>query len=305
MNQRTLEQPIGCEGIGLHSGAPVRLLLRPAAADTGVVFVRTDLERPVVIPARTEFVVDTSLATTIGKEGVRVGTVEHLMSALAGLGIDNVRIELDGPEVPIMDGSAAPFARMIEEAGIREQEESRTYLVVKKTVTVRDGDKEATLSPGRGFSVDCSIDFRHPLISGQRLSSSIAPADFARDIAGARTFGFLKDVERLKQAGLACGGSLENAIVVDEFSILNPEGLRFPDEFVRHKLLDAVGDMALAGHAVVGHLKVSKSGHAMHHALLRQLSQDASAYELVRARSHNAERMGRGVEASLLEQMVA
>ncbi len=306
-NQRTLERPASCDGVGLHSGATAHLTLRPAPPDSGIVFVRTDLERPVAIPARTEFVVDTSMATTLGKDGARVSTVEHLLAALVGLGIDNARIEVDGPEVPIMDGSAAPFVALVEEAGIREQDEAKTLLVVKKAVTVREGEKEATLLPGRGFSIECTIDFRHPLIAEQKLVVGIAPPEFSRDLARARTFGFLKDVERLKQAGLGRGGSLENAIVVDEFSILNPEGLRFPDEFVRHKILDAVGDLALAGHSVVGHLKVSRSGHALHHALLRQLLADTSAFEVVRARSRELERLAaRGAEsASLLEPLVA
>jgi UDP-3-O-[3-hydroxymyristoyl] N-acetylglucosamine deacetylase len=253
-----------------------------------------------------EWVVDTSLATALGRDGIRIGTVEHLLSALAGLEIDNARIEVDGPEIPIMDGSAAPFVQLLQEAGIRDQEEPKALLVVKKPLTVRDGDKEATLLPGKGLSVECTIDFRHPLISGQSLSLAISTVEFAREIACARTFGFLKDVERLKQAGLARGGSLDNAIVVDEFSILNQEGLRFPDEFVRHKILDAIGDLALAGHPVVGHLRVCKSGHALHHALLQQLFADASAFEVVRARSRELERLtGRSAEASLLEPLVA
>ncbi|MFN0062436.1 MAG: UDP-3-O-acyl-N-acetylglucosamine deacetylase [Myxococcaceae bacterium] len=290
-DQRTLERPVACEGVGLHSGAKVRLLLRPAAANSGLTFVRTDLERPVSIPALSAYVVDTALATSLARDGVRVGTVEHLLAALYGCGVDNARIELDGPEVPIMDGSAAPFAEMIFEAGLRTLEEPKRLLVVRRPVTVRDGDKEATLSPGRGLRIDCTIDFQHPLISDQALGIDVSDQVFAKDIARARTFGFLRDVERLKAAGLARGGSLDNAIVVDEFSILNPDGLRFPDEFVRHKALDALGDLALSGYPLVGHVRLRKSGHGLHHQLVQKLLADPTAYEVVAARPKEIERL--------------
>lgn len=283
--QRTLQGPVSCEGVGLHSGETVRLHLRPAPVDHGIVFVRTDLPRPVSIPALSAYVVDTALATTLGRDGVKVGTVEHLLAALAGMGIDNVRVELDGPEVPIMDGSAAPFAEMVIEAGIREQGEAKTFLVIRKTVNVTEQGKEASLAPARSFRVDCEIDFQHPLIHDQSVGVEVNDRGFAKELCRARTFGFLRDVERLKRAGLARGGSLENAIVVDEYSILNPEGLRFPDEFVRHKALDAVGDLSLLGKPVIGHLKVVKSGHALNHKLVQKLLADETAYELVRARS--------------------
>lgn len=282
--QRTLQAPVSCEGIGLHSGQKVRLHLRPAPVDHGIVFVRTDLPRPVSIPALSQYVVDTSLATTLGKDGVRVGTVEHLLAALAGMGIDNVRIELDGPEVPIMDGSAAPFAEKVIEAGIREQDAAKTFLVIRKAVAVNENGKEAALTPARSFKIDCEIDFQHPLIHDQAVNVEVNDRGFAKELCRARTFGFLRDVERLKSAGLARGGSLENAIVVDEYSILNPEGLRFPDEFVRHKALDAVGDLSLLGKPVIGHLKVVKSGHALNHKLVQKVLSDETAFELVRAR---------------------
>ncbi len=285
-NQRTLSEPVRFRGIGLHSGAQVNLSLLPAPVNHGIVFVRTDTPRPVAIPALAEHVVDTSLATTLGKDGVRVGTVEHLMSALAGMGVDNARVELDGPEVPIMDGSAAPFAALISEAGVREQEEPRRLLVIRKPITVMDGDKEASLSPASRFRVSCSIDFKHPLITEQSFEMEFSDRCFAREISRARTFGFLRDVEMLKKMGLARGGTLENAIVVDEFSILNPEGLRFPDEFVRHKILDAIGDVSLFGRPVVGHLKVFKTGHALNHKLVQKVLADPSSYELVSARKH-------------------
>ncbi|MHB8878812.1 MAG: UDP-3-O-acyl-N-acetylglucosamine deacetylase [Myxococcaceae bacterium] len=290
-NQRTLQGPVTCQGVGLHSGAKVTMTLRPAAAHHGVVFVRTDLQRPVSVPALSANVVDTSLATTLGKGAAKVGTVEHLLAALSGLGIDNVRVELDGPEVPIMDGSAAPFAYLIKSVGVRVLDEAKSFLVIKKAVTVRDGDKEATLAPSSRFKVDCTIDFKHPLISDQSFEMEFSDRTFSREISRARTFGFLRDVEMLKKIGLAKGGSLDNAIVVDEFSILNPDGLRFPDEFVRHKVLDAMGDVSLFGHPVIGHLKVMKSGHALNHKLVQKVLSDASCYVVVQAHKRDVERL--------------
>jgi UDP-3-O-[3-hydroxymyristoyl] N-acetylglucosamine deacetylase len=291
-NQRTLNAPVSCQGVGLHSGAAVTLTLRPAPADHGVVFVRTDLARPVSIPATAEHVVDTALATTLGKDGIRISTVEHLLGALVGLGLDNVRVELDGAEVPIMDGSAHPFAFLVQSVGVRVQDAPKSFVVVKKSVQVRDGDKEASLSPCDRFRIDVAIDFRHPLVSRQRLEMDFSGRAFVREVSRARTFGFLRDVERLKAAGLALGGSLDNAIVVDDFSILNPDGLRYPDEFVRHKALDAMGDLALFGHPVIGHLKAVKSGHALHLRLVRQVLADPSSYAVVRARKRELERFG-------------
>lgn len=289
-NQRTIQQPIHCQGVGLHSGVPVNVTLLPAPANTGVAFVRTDLSRPVVIPALSENVVDTALATSLGKDGVKVGTVEHLLAALAGLGIDNVRIEIDGPEVPIMDGSAAPFTYLIRNAGFRVQDEPKSFVVIKKPVTVVDGDKEASLSPSNRFRIDCTIDFKHPLISDQNFEMDFSDRNFHREISRARTFGFLRDVEMLKKMGLARGGSLDNAIVVDEFSILNPDGLRFPDEFVRHKALDALGDVSLFGRPVIGHLRVFKSGHALNHKLVQKVLSDAANYVIVKAGRREVER---------------
>jgi UDP-3-O-[3-hydroxymyristoyl] N-acetylglucosamine deacetylase len=252
LNQRTLRGPAACTGVGLHTGAKVTLRLLPARPDSGVVFVRTDLTDKPAIVARAEHVVDTALATTLGCGDVRVHTVEHLMAALAGLGIDNARVELDGPEVPIMDGSATAFIAAILEAGIRVQEQPKSFLVIRRPIVVEDGEKRAALVPGRGFKVDCTIDFSHPLIHDQAVSISFSDRAFLREVAPARTFGFLRDVDKLKAHGLAKGGSLDNAIVVDDFSILNPEGLRFPDEFVRHKVLDALGDISLLGMPVLG-----------------------------------------------------
>lgn len=290
-HQRTLDRTVATRGVGLHSGAQVTLTLRPAPANHGIVFHRVDLPGSPGIPATASFVVDTALATNLGRGEARIGTVEHLLAALSGLGIDNVRVEVDGPEVPILDGSAGPFLYLVRSAGIRILEEPKSFVVIKRPVILRDGDREASLTPCDRLRIDCAIDFRHPLVPGQSLSIDFSTTAFTRELARARTFGFLKDVERLKSAGLARGGSLENAIVVDEFSILNPEGLRYPDEFVRHKMLDALGDLALFGHPVIGHLRVTKSGHALHHRLVSKVLADASAFAVVRARRRELERL--------------
>jgi UDP-3-O-[3-hydroxymyristoyl] N-acetylglucosamine deacetylase len=290
-NQRTLRESVSTRGVGLHSGAQVTLTLRPAPPDHGIVFHRVDVRGSPAIPATAAHVIDTAFATTLGKDGVRVGTVEHLLATLTGLGIDNLRIEVDGPEVPILDGSAGPFVYLVNSAGVRVQDAPKSFLVIKRPVFLAEGDKEASLGPSNRLRIDCAIDFHHPLVPGQSLSLDFSGRSFSRELARARTFGFLKDVERLKSAGLARGGSLENAIVVDEFSVLNPEGLRYPDEFVRHKALDALGDLALFGHPVIGHLRVSKSGHALHHRLVAQVLADASQYAVVRARRREVERL--------------
>ncbi len=306
-NQRTLSAPIGCNGVGLHTGALVNVKLRPAPADHGIVFVRTDLPKRVEIPATASHVVNTELATTVGNDGAQVGTVEHLLAALSGLGVDNVWIELDGPEVPIMDGSAAPFAYLIKSVGIRVLDAPKSFVVIKKRVSVRDGEKTATLEPCDRFKISCRIDFRHPLISNQTFEMEFSDRTFAREIARARTFGFLRDVETLKRGGLARGGSLENAIVVDEFSILNPDGLRFPDEFVRHKVLDAMGDVALFGRPVIGHLRVHKSGHALNHRLVQKALADPECFVVVQARKRDVERLDLRLPdlAAVLEPSVA
>jgi UDP-3-O-[3-hydroxymyristoyl] N-acetylglucosamine deacetylase len=279
--QRTLQLKAVVEGIGLHSGRNVVLRLLPAPVDYGIRFIRTDLSHPVEIPARGAFVVDTTLNTTLGRDRARVGTVEHLLAALYALGVDNVRVEIDGPEVPILDGSAAPFVRLIEQVGIREQRASRRVAVVRKPAVVTDGDKEVRLLPGPMFSIHYAIDFQHPLITNQRFGLDLTARTFVREIAHARTFGFAREVEMLRERGLALGGSLENAIVVDDFHILNPEGLRFPDEFVRHKILDAIGDLSLLGMPVVGQLHAQKSGHALNQRLVSQLLNEPGHIEIV------------------------
>jgi UDP-3-O-[3-hydroxymyristoyl] N-acetylglucosamine deacetylase len=280
-HQRTLKQRASIDGVGLHSGASVRLTIAPAPADTGFVFIRSGIE----IPARAEHVVDTMLNTSLGKDGVRIGTVEHVLAALLGCGIDNAYLEVEGPEVPILDGSSAPFVQLLHEAAVHEQRAPRRFLQVRKPVVVSDGDKLAKLLPARSFSISYMIDFQHALISDQSYALDLDERTFAKEIARARTFGFKRDVERLHKAGLARGGSLDNAVVVDDFHILNPEGLRFSDEFVRHKILDAVGDLALLGMPVIGRFVAVKSGHALNHALVRKTLAAAEACEVVQPRA--------------------
>ena len=291
-NQRTVAKRVSRTGVGLHSGKPATLTLAPAPSDAGITFVRMDVG--VELPARGEFVVDTMLSTSLGNGKTRIATVEHVMAALHGMGIDNCRIEVDGPEVPILDGSAAPFACLIHEAGIRLLPSGKRYLLVERPVEVRDGDKLARLDPSDGFSVDFTADFDHPLITNQSFRMALTDRSFEREVARARTFCFLKDIERMQAMGLARGGSLENAIVVDEFSILNPEGLRFPDEFARHKVLDAVGDLALLGLPVVGHLTARKSGHALNQALVRKVLAEPAASRVVRVSAEADVQAARG-----------
>jgi UDP-3-O-[3-hydroxymyristoyl] N-acetylglucosamine deacetylase len=279
-NQRTVARRVSCTGVGLHSGKPATLTLAPAPADAGISFVRMDLG--IEIPARTEFVADTTLSTNLARNRARVNTVEHVLAALHGLGIDNCRVEVDGPEVPILDGSAAPFVALLREAGVQLHRAGRRFLVIEQPVEVRDGDKLARLEPSEDFSVEFTADFGHPLITNQACRVSMSGRAFEREVARARTFCFRKDIEQMQAAGLARGGSLANAIVVDEFSILNPEGLRFPDEFARHKILDAVGDLALLGVPVIGALTAVKSGHALNQALVKKVLAEASCHRVVR-----------------------
>lgn len=279
--QRTVAKRVSCTGVGLHSGKPATLTLAPAPADSGITFVRMDLG--VEIPARNEHVVDTTLSTSLALGAARISTVEHVMAALLGMGIDACRVEVDGPEIPILDGSAAPFAALVHEAGVKLLPAGRRYLVLDQAVEVRDGDKLARLEPSDAFGVEFTADFGHPLITNQSFRVTLGDRAFEREVARARTFCFLRDIERMQAMGLARGGSLENAIVVDEFSILNPEGLRFPDEFARHKVLDAIGDLALLGLPVLGTLIAVKSGHAMNQALVRKVLADPASHRVVRA----------------------
>jgi UDP-3-O-[3-hydroxymyristoyl] N-acetylglucosamine deacetylase len=282
LKQKTIAAAVKTVGIGLHSGRKSTLTIKPGPINSGIQFVRVDLPEPKQIPAHALAVCDTRLASVIQKDGVRISTVEHLLSACAGLGLDNLVIELDCEEVPIMDGSAASFLFLIESAGIIEQSAPRQFMVIKKPVEVREGDKLARLEPFAGFKLDFTIDFKHPALdkTGQHFTIDFAEQAYRSEIGRARTFGFAHEVEALREIGLARGGSLDNAIVLDEHRILNNEELRYEDEFVRHKILDAIGDLYLVGHPIIGAYVAQKSGHALNNALLRQLLADPSAYEI-------------------------
>ncbi|BEI34647.1 UDP-3-O-acyl-N-acetylglucosamine deacetylase [Polynucleobacter sp. HIN10] len=282
LKQKTLAQPIKTVGIGLHSGRKSTLTIKPAPIDFGIQFVRVDMPNAVPIPAHALAVCDTRLASVIQSQGVKVSTVEHLLSACSGLGLDNLLIEVDAEEVPIMDGSAASFLFLIESAGTVEQEAPRKFMVIQKAVEVREGNKLARLEPHFGFKLDFTIDFKHPAVdkTGQRFVVDFAEHAYRSEIGRARTFGFAHEVEALREIGLARGGSLDNAIVLDEHRILNNEELRYDDEFVRHKILDAIGDLYLAGHPIVGAYTAEKSGHALNNALLRKLLDDPSSYSI-------------------------
>ena len=280
--QRTLKRSIHCTGVGLHSGAKVSMKIKPADADSGIVFVRTDPRGgQSEIPALWDRVVDTRMCTVIGNgRGVNVGTVEHLLAGLSGAGVDNAVIEIDGPEVPIMDGSAAPFVFLAECAGIEEQTVRRKVLRVRKQIVVGDANRRASLTPGFGSSFSFEIAFDHPMMKHTTGSLELDGVAFKTEIARARTFGFLHEVEELRRLGLARGGSLDNAVVISGDTILNEEGLRFEDEFVRHKILDSVGDLFLAGHKIIGHFHGWRSGHMLNNKLLHAMFADASAFEL-------------------------
>ncbi|MBZ9568148.1 MULTISPECIES: UDP-3-O-acyl-N-acetylglucosamine deacetylase [Modicisalibacter] len=283
IKQRTLKNTMRATGVGLHSGEKVYLTLRPAPVNTGIVFVRTDLEPEVRIPARAENVTDTTLCTALSRDGVKVATVEHLMSAFAGLGIDNAFVELSAPEVPIMDGSAGPFVFLIQSAGIAEQEAPKKFIRIKREVLVRDGDKEALFLPHEGFKVTFSIDFDHPVFEQQKQLASVdfSTTSFVKEVSRARTFGFMRDLEFLRSQNLALGGSLDNAIVVDDYRILNEGGLRYEDEFVKHKVLDAIGDLYQLGHSLIGEFRGVKSGHALNNQLCRAMLENPDAWEIV------------------------
>ena len=278
--QTTLLNPVSCSGIGLHTGLPSHLEITPAEPDTGIVFIREDGGKRVRIPAHIDNVVDTRLATTLGRDGVKISTVEHLMAALAGVGIDNAEIGVDAPEIPIMDGSSEPFNNLLKKAGVREQAKRKKFAIVKHPVTVTEGDSQATLLPGNDFKLSYTIDFRHPLISNQFYLIQITNGNFEREICRARTFGFLREYEMLKARGLARGGSLDNAVVVDGDRVVNEGGLRFSDEFVRHKILDSIGDLWMLGAQVIGHYIGYKAGHTLNHKLLHKLLSNADWWEL-------------------------
>ena len=281
--QRTVAQEISCTGIGLHSGKKVELTIKPASVNHGIKFVRTDLPDNPVIPARFNCVVDTSLATVIGSEGVIVSTIEHLLACLAGLSIDNAIIELDAYELPVMDGSAGPFVFLLQSAGIEEQVSPKQFIRIKKPVRVEDDDKWVQFEPWDGFKVSFGIDFDHPSLrrSTQTACVDFSTTSFVKEVSRARTFGFMRDLEMLRSAGLARGGGMDNAIVMDNFRVLNEDGLRYEDEFVKHKVLDAIGDLYLLGHPLIGAFSGHKSGHALNNRILRSLMADKSAWELV------------------------
>jgi UDP-3-O-[3-hydroxymyristoyl] N-acetylglucosamine deacetylase len=270
-------------GIGVHSGAPATLVINPALSSSGITFIRTDIkDRPNAIPARWDYVTETRLCTVLAnKQGASVSTVEHLLSAFAALGLDNALVEIDGPEIPIMDGSAVHFVRALEQAGLMRQSAKRHVLKIKKTVTYREGDKEVTLSPSEGQYFGFDIDFDNAIVGRQKFTHLMTETSYRQQIASARTFGFLHEVEQLRKMGLARGGSLDNAIVIDGNKILNAEGLRFPNEFVRHKILDAIGDIYLAGFQMIGHYHGVKAGHAMNNKALHALFARPDAFEIV------------------------
>lgn len=281
--QRTLRHEIKAVGVGLHTGEKVLLNLKPAPVDHGIVFKRTDIEPNVLIPAKTDFVGDTRLSTTLALGDIQVSTVEHLLSAFAGLGIDNALVEVNAPEVPIMDGSAGPFVFLLESAGIREQTAAKKFLRIKKKVCVKEEDKWAYLEPCDGFKVSLELDFEHPVLkkSSQSATLDFSSISYVKEVSRARTFGFMSDYEWLKSNNLALGGSLENAVVLDEFRVVNEDGLRYRDEFVKHKILDAVGDLYLLGMSLIGEFSGYKTGHSLNNFLLKELLNSKSAWEIV------------------------
>lgn len=283
IKQRTLRNKIQATGVGLHSGQKIYLTLRPAPVNTGIVFCRTDLDPVVEIPALATNVGDTRLCTSLSNGDVHIATVEHLLSALAGLGIDNAYIDVNAAEVPIMDGSAAPFVFLIQSAGVEEQKASKKFIRIKKTVTVKEGDKSVTFKPYNGFRIGFEIDFDHPVFKDRPQTAILdfSSTSFVKDVSRARTFGFLSEYEMLRAQNLALGGSLDNAIVVDQYRVMNEDGLRYHDEFVKHKILDAVGDLYLLGHSLIGEFHGVRSGHALNNKLLRTLLADESAWEFV------------------------
>ncbi len=283
IKQRTLKNMIRATGVGLHTGAKVYMTLRPAAPNTGIVFRRTDLNPPVEIKGEPYAVGDTRLSSCLERNGVRVSTVEHLMSALAGLGVDNAYVDLTDAEVPIMDGSAGPFVFLLQSAGIEEQNARKKFIRILKPVEVRDGDKWVRFEPHNGFKLTMSIDFAHPVFdkTPQSVTVDFSTTSYVKEVSRARTFGFMQDVETMRAQGLALGGSLDNAIVMDEYRVLNTDGLRYEDEFVKHKVLDAIGDLYLLGHPLIGAFSGHKTGHALNNRLLRRLMEDKPSWELV------------------------
>ncbi|MES9906521.1 MAG: UDP-3-O-acyl-N-acetylglucosamine deacetylase [Sedimenticola sp.] len=302
IRQRTLKNIIRATGVGLHTGEKVYLTLRPAAVNSGIIFCRTDLEEPVEISACPNNVGDTRLSTTLERGGVKISTVEHLLSAFAGLGIDNAYVDVSAPEVPIMDGSAGPFVFLIQSAGVQEQNTAKRFIRIKRKLVVEEGDKYAAFEPFDGFKVSFGIDFEHPAFVDRAKSATIdfSSTSFVKEVSRARTFGFLRDIEMLRERELALGGSMDNAIVVDDYRVLNEDGLRYEDEFVKHKILDAIGDLYLLGHSLIGAFSGYKSGHELNNKLLKALLADADAWEEV-----TFEEEGAGVPISYMQPVQA
>lgn len=295
--QHTLKKAVTCRGIGLHSGRPVDLTISPAETNSGILFKRLDILESEAIPAFMNRVVDTRLATTIGDDEVKISTTEHLLAALTGLGIDNALVELNTSEVPIMDGSAGPFVQLLKKSGIKEQKSQRRLIKITREISYQDGDKSVRILPYDGFKITAEIDFNHSLINRQTYSFELNPRKFIKEIASARTFGFLEDVEKMRACGLALGGSLENAVVMDKDSVLNKDGLRFADEFVRHKVLDLIGDLTLLGWPLLGHVVASKSGHGQHLGLMQEVAAHPECWEFVELTQNG--------QHSVLERVVA
>jgi UDP-3-O-[3-hydroxymyristoyl] N-acetylglucosamine deacetylase len=282
LRQRTVAEEISCTGIGLHSGKKVKLTIKPAPPNSGIAFERTDISSGCRVRASFDNVVGTNMATTIGFNGYSVSTVEHIMAAFFAMGIDNVLVQIDGEEIPIMDGSSAPFVFLLKNAGIAVQNSHKTFILVKKSVQVTDGNRSVKLNPSNELKITYKINFNHPLIRNQYYEMSFSQSTFINEISRARTFGFLKDVQTLRNNGLAKGGSLDNAVVVDEFRVLNEDGLRYKTEFVRHKLLDFIGDLAILGCIPIGHFVVERSGHSLNQQLLRQFMKQKKCWEELR-----------------------
>lgn len=281
MRQHTIAEKVSCTGEGLHSGAAVEVVLRPARANSGIVFVRMDIDPGLEVPAHAASLASTYFATTLRRGAVTVGTVEHILSALYGLGIDNVRVEIDGPELPVMDGSAAGFVSLLRSAGLFQQREQRRTIQIIRPIVVTENDRSIRIDPAPAFRVSYAIDFSHPAIGRQQLKLDSIDADrFASEIAGARTFGFLREVDSLRAAGLALGGTLDNTIVLDDYSVMNQGGLRWPDEFVRHKILDLFGDLAILGSWLRGHVQVEKGGHTLHQRLVSAILANPDSWRL-------------------------
>jgi UDP-3-O-[3-hydroxymyristoyl] N-acetylglucosamine deacetylase len=283
IKQRTLKNVIRATGVGLHTGQKILVTLRPAPINSGIVFCRVDLNPTVHIPANVNYVGDTTLSTTLENQGVKVSTVEHLLSAMAGLGIDNAFIDVNAPEIPIMDGSASPFVFLLQSAGIQEQTAAKRFIRIKKKISIQEGDKHATLLPFDGFKVSFSIDFDHPVFKSRTQTATVdfSSTSFVREVSRARTFGFIKDLDVLRANNLALGGSVDNAIVIDDVGVMNEDGLRYEDEFVKHKVLDAIGDLYLLGHSLIGEYQGHKSGHALNNKIIRELLNDQDSWELV------------------------